>query len=1063
MTSARPPAPSPVLGTDALAQRYFSNPNLPAPPLASLQLQPSGLTDAARHYAMQQQQQQQQRAMSDATAAMSPEQAHTQHLLAMARQAQLRQNMTTEQQHQQQQMMLMQQQQQQQQQQSFRAQADGGPNFDAMQAYQRQRMAQQQMLHNAGPVPVASSSSPAAPYSQQAPVPPAGAPQQVRQPPPALHVQIPQTQGAYAAAAIPPPISRQEEQQQHLPIASTSALPDAPARPARQGLPEAPFLTHRTPMKRGEKLAQFNDVQKGKLPEWIARDLQYTHVLARDQNAMKRQFAEISEIWARSDDWLGDPAQISRERKLRIKWPADRRRERQAGKRGPRGEFKFTKAQLRHIADEDELLCPIRLDIEVQGLKLRDTFTWNLRDPLITPELFANTLCEDMKLPPSLFAQQIASAINEQLEDSRRVSYEGNVYGDHEADQGLDAEEWKWWQAAQSKHVGETQNLADIVVPVCADEELRILVKLDITQDCIQLLDQFEWDISDPKNVPEDFAELYAADLGLAGDYKTAIAHSIREQIDAFVKSLGLIDHRPGSQVTHDELRYAFLAPVTEPYRHDPSEFTPRLDQLLPDELDRNEKEREKEIRRNRRQTRGRRNVVSLPDRDPLKTARTLLPAPGATMARSDYDAELETYVYHASAIARPPVANNGEISARATRRARRAGIDPTREASIISDAYPDLDDLRPSKLRRRKRGARDSEALRDTLSPPPNMSNGASPRPSRQTELGAIAAKKKVKAPTLTSNLHPHIIDGVWHCGNCGAPDGAALGRRKGPDGQISLCGACGKHYNRFRRHRETDYSTSSDYHLSLLSKPELDRLRAKQAKTAVPTLPTPMPYQQEKPPARNAAPPTIVPKREPKREVSEPLTPLPVEEPEITPTASSRAVNGMPSVPASTASSSRGSSVLDTDEEGAKKAQSKQAASHKPDHSPHLQPYAPSSSSVGSSRSASPKTALHIKPAQIEKPMPSLITEDAPPVWMLAAAAELRAAKPDDRFDIIPRPKPPDPLAPREWRLKCLDCPGKLYVPGPGESLANFEVHLKNRVHRLNVGTRVSGHPSI
>lgn len=40
---------------------------------------------------------------------------------------------------------------------------------------------------------------------------------------------------------------------------------------------------------------------------------------------------------------------------------------------------------------------------------------------------------------------------------------------------------------------------------------------------------------------------------------------------------------------------------------------------------------------------------------------------------------------------------------------------------------------------------------------------------------------------------------------------------------------------------------------------------------------------------------------------------------------------------------------------------------------------------------------------------------------------------------------------------RIKCLDCPGKLYTPGPGEGVENFEVHLKNRKHRDEVEARV------
>ena len=40
---------------------------------------------------------------------------------------------------------------------------------------------------------------------------------------------------------------------------------------------------------------------------------------------------------------------------------------------------------------------------------------------------------------------------------------------------------------------------------------------------------------------------------------------------------------------------------------------------------------------------------------------------------------------------------------------------------------------------------------------------------------------------------------------------------------------------------------------------------------------------------------------------------------------------------------------------------------------------------------------------------------------------------------------------------RIRCLDCPGKLYTPGPGTAVENFEVHLKNRAHREKVEARI------
>lgn len=42
---------------------------------------------------------------------------------------------------------------------------------------------------------------------------------------------------------------------------------------------------------------------------------------------------------------------------------------------------------------------------------------------------------------------------------------------------------------------------------------------------------------------------------------------------------------------------------------------------------------------------------------------------------------------------------------------------------------------------------------------------------------------------------------------------------------------------------------------------------------------------------------------------------------------------------------------------------------------------------------------------------------------------------------------------------RIRCMDCPGKLYNAGPEQSVSNFELHLKNRVHMTNVAQRTGG----
>jgi SWI/SNF-related matrix-associated actin-dependent regulator of chromatin subfamily B member 1 len=49
----------------------------------------------------------------------------------------------------------------------------------------------------------------------------------------------------------------------------------------------------------------------------------------------------------------------------------------------------------------------------------------------------------------------------------------------------------------------------------------------------------------------------------------------------------------------------------------------------------------------------------------------------------------------------------------------------------------------------------------------------------------------------------------------------------------------------------------------------------------------------------------------------------------------------------------------------------------------------------------------------------------QDMPPHSLIEAHAGMNAKYPDDRFDIWPRMAP---SGEQEWRVKCLDCPGKV-----------------------------------
>ncbi|KAF5348011.1 hypothetical protein D9758_010011 [Tetrapyrgos nigripes] len=81
---------------------------------------------------------------------------------------------------------------------------------------------------------------------------------------------------------------------------------------------------------------------------------------------------------------------------------------------------------------------------------------------------------------------------------------------------------------------------------------------------------------------------------------------------------------------------------------------------------------------------------------------------------------------------------------------------------------------------------------------------------------------------------------------------------------------------------------------------------------------------------------------------------------------------------------------------------------------------------------------------------------TRSWPPQWL--SSAMMHAKYPNDELQVTLRKFKSGNASP-EWRIKCVDCPGKLYKPGPGKTLSNFEVHLKNRQHRQRVNDRVNG----
>lgn len=227
-------------------------------------------------------------------------------------------------------------------------------------------------------------------------------------------------------------------------------------------------------------------------------------------------------------------------------------------------------------------LVPIRLefDQERDKFKLRDTFLWDLDEDILPLDNFVKTLIEDYKFIPDHHFYTILTSVNEQI---------------------------KGYRKKPDKTMGE----------------LRIPIKVDVTINNTQLIDQFEWDILNFKDSdPEEFSLIMCEEMNLPGEFTTAITHTIREQTQLFHKALHLIGYSfDGSLIHEDEIRSRLLPSlrlISQDHKsgtvvddfvsilRNPSnvaDFTPSLVKLTQLEVERLDKEIERESRRKRRHT----------------------------------------------------------------------------------------------------------------------------------------------------------------------------------------------------------------------------------------------------------------------------------------------------------------------------------------------------------------------------------------------------------------------------------------------------------------------------
>ncbi|KAF9562585.1 SNF5-domain-containing protein [Agrocybe pediades] len=159
---------------------------------------------------------------------------------------------------------------------------------------------------------------------------------------------------------------------------------------------------------------------------------------------------------------------------------------------------------LEQHAEKRTSLVPIRVEFETETHRIRDCFTWNINESLITPESFARIFCLDLDIPLT-WAETVAAQIRAQLEDQEGVA---------------------------TMELGQDGALDIDTLPPNGEElpECRVILSIDVQIANYHLMDHIEWDLLSPLT-PEEFSVKLCAELGLTGEAVPLVAHAVHEEI----------------------------------------------------------------------------------------------------------------------------------------------------------------------------------------------------------------------------------------------------------------------------------------------------------------------------------------------------------------------------------------------------------------------------------------------------------------------------------------------------------------------------------------------------
>ncbi|KAK5458277.1 Chromatin structure remodeling complex protein sfh1 [Exophiala xenobiotica] len=296
------------------------------------------------------------------------------------------------------------------------------------------------------------------------------------------------------------------------------------------------------------------------------------------------------------------------------------------------------------------------------GYKIRDIFLWNLHEELLTPDDFALNFVRELDLPnQTALAMNISQQIRNQLEDYAGVAMhplfhtqakkaqmpEVNNAGTPSAmvnGSSRDGTPRPLRGASISRPASTTPATpapstprpitltngaavtaiasplpADpVIVPddptedpyMNPDDSFRCIITLSIYLSSRLYQDKFEWSLLHPPGAAEAFAKQTCADMGLNGEWVMAITHAIYEAVLRLKKEAcegGMIMIGGGAWGGGEVDNQAIRAEEGAGWRYDIDDFgaewEPKFEALSKEEIEKREGDRERQLRRLRRET----------------------------------------------------------------------------------------------------------------------------------------------------------------------------------------------------------------------------------------------------------------------------------------------------------------------------------------------------------------------------------------------------------------------------------------------------------------------------